>query len=151
MFGIFHKQVKTKTKRLKSQLRPSLISPEINDVRHMRDFYHKKKDIENFKLWRNRADLIKSEKEQYYKSAIDENKTSRDRWKYIKELGVKSKDSTPAMLSVNGQTINENGDMAYMFNDFFIDLSRLLLPENTEYSNTLHILLKIHSSKPDTI
>ena len=148
MFGVLNKQVKTKTKRVKSQLKPSWISPEINDARHMRDFYHKKKDTENFKLWRNKVtDLIRSAKEQYYQSAIDENKTSKDIWKYIKELGVKSKDSTPTMLSVNGQTVNEDGDMANMFNDFFIDLSRSLLSENTEYSNTLHILKNFTQAK----
>ena len=76
LFRTVDKHAKTKTKRVKTQFKPSWITPEIREARHKRDFFHKKKDDENFKYWHNKVTgLIRAAKEQYYKSAIDNHKT----------------------------------------------------------------------------
>ena len=150
MFGVVDKHAKTKTKRVKSHFKPSWITPEINDARHKRDFFHKKKDQENFKFWRNKViTLIRLAKEQYYKSAIDENKNSKDIWKFIKELGIRSNYSTPNTINANGQIINDNAEIASVFNDYFINLSTALLSDTTEYTETLDILRNFTQMKLD--
>ena len=55
LFDVVNEHAQCKTKRVKSQLKPSWISPEINEARHKRDRYHKLKDTENYKYWRNRV------------------------------------------------------------------------------------------------
>ena len=150
MFGVLDKHAKTKTKRVKSHFKPSWITPEINDARHKRDFFHKKKDQENFKFWLNKVNtLIRLAKEQYYKSAINENQNSKDIWKFIKELGIRSNYSTPNTINANGQIINDNAEIASVFNDYFINWSTALLSDKTEYTETLDTLRNFTQMKLD--
>ena len=141
LFRTVDKHAKTKTKRVKTQFKPSWITPEIREARHKRDFFHKKKDDENFKHWRNKVTgLIRAAKEQYYKSAIDNHKNSKDIWRYIRELGANSNHSTPNTLTTNGETVHDAEDISNMFNDYFVNLSKALLSDNAEYTHTLDIL-----------
>ncbi|KAK3098177.1 hypothetical protein FSP39_016896 [Pinctada imbricata] len=147
-FGVVNKHAKIKNKRVKCQLNPSWMTPEIKEARHARDFYHKKKDPIKFKYWRNKvAALINSAKEKYYKSAIDENKNSKDIWKYINELRPKADHSSPSMLTVDDPTATNNLDIVNMFNDYFVKLSNALLSDNADYSETLRTLNQFTHSK----
>ena len=147
-FGVVNKHAKTKNKRVKCQLNPSWMTPEIKEARHARDYYHKKKDPINYKYWRNKVTaLINAAKEKYYKSAIDENKNSKDIWKYIKELRPKADHSSPTMLTVNDQTATNNTDIVNMFNDYFVNLSNALLSDNADYRETLRTLKQFTQSK----
>ena len=62
----------------------------MKEARKARDRYHKNKDDENYRFWRNKVTtLIKQAKTNYYESAFKENKTSDDIWRHIKELNPK--------------------------------------------------------------
>ena len=122
--------------------------PSIKEARHARDYYHKNKDPINYNYWRNKVTaLINAAKEKYYKSAIDENKNSKDIWKYIKELRPKADHSSPTMLTVNDQTATNNTDIVNMFNDYFVNLSNALLSDNADYRDTLRTLKQFTQSK----
>ena len=86
--------------------------------------------------------LIKKKpaKHKYYKSAIEENKNSKNIWKHIIEIGSKSEHSTPTMLTVNCQNVNDNSDIANIFNGYVINLSKTLLSYNAGYEETLTVL-----------
>ena len=148
IFGTVEKHAKIKVKRVRNQFKPSWLTPDINEARHKRDLYHKRKDDTNYKYWRNKViDLIKKAKEQYYKQVIEENKNSSDIWNYIKELGPKSAKSTPNTLTFNERTATDTSDIADMFNDYFTNLSNNLLSGNPDYQNTLHTLRNYTQTK----
>ena len=49
--------------------------------------YHKRLDMENYHIWRNKVTkLIKEAKTKYYQKAIEENQKVGDIWKCLKEL-----------------------------------------------------------------
>ena len=153
---VLNKHSKAKSKRVKRQFKPTWLTPDIQEARHNRDYHHKKKDAVNYKYWRNKVtELMKNAKEQYYKTAIEENKNSKDIWKHLKELGPKSEHATPNMLNVNGQIANENIDIANIFNDYFINLSTALSSNNnmnTGYTETITTLREFTQAKlePET-
>ena len=98
-FQVLNEHSKVKTKRVKSQIKPAWLTPEINEARHQRDHFHKIKDEENYRLWRNKVtSLIQSAKEQYYQKALDENESVSDIWRYIKEITPKQNNSVPNLL-----------------------------------------------------
>jgi hypothetical protein len=67
------KHAPIKTKRVKQQITPKWITPEISDARHLRDKVHKKKNMKSYRKWRNKTKrLIDKAKENYYKQAIEE-------------------------------------------------------------------------------
>ena len=147
-FGALNKHAKLKTKRVKSQFKPSWMTQEIKEARYKRDYFHKKKDNENFKYWRNQVTaLIKSAKEQYYKAAIDDHQNSKDIWRYIKEVGKTSNHQTPNTLTVNGESADDDEGIANMFNDYFINLSKALLSDDKDYTRTLDILKSFTETK----
>ena len=51
------------------------------------------------------------------------------------------------MLTVNGQNVNENSDIANIFNDYFINLSKTLLSNNAGYEETLTVLKEFTKEK----
>ena len=110
---------------MKSQFKPAWLTPEINEARHQRDHFHKLKDEENYRLWRNKVtNLIQSAKEQYYQKALDENESVSDIWRYIKEITPKQNHSVPNLLLDNkGQTVTDVSDIVDTFNTYFSTVS----------------------------
>ena len=52
-----------------------------------RDYFHKKKDWQNFKFWRNKAkSLIRTSKKALFENAINENKNNSFLWKHVKNI-----------------------------------------------------------------
>ena len=81
------KHAKPKSKRVKSQNKPKWISNEINEARYNRDMYHKRLDMENYRIWSNKVTkLIREAKTKYYQKAIEENQKVGGIWKCLKEL-----------------------------------------------------------------
>ena len=65
--GILNKHAKVKTKRVKTDIRPKWLTPEINEARHLRDLYHIRGDSNNFRFWTNKVtQLIDQAKTSYY-------------------------------------------------------------------------------------
>ena len=52
--------------------------------------------------------------------------------KNIREFGTNSNHSTPNTLTTNGKTVNDAEDLSNMFNDYFVNLSKVLLSNNAE-------------------
>ena len=101
-FAALNKHSKITTKRVKSQFKPTWITPEINEARHKRDHFHKIKE-ENYRLCRNKVtSFIQSAKEQYYRKALlDENENISDIWRYMKEITPKQNHYVPNSLRDN--------------------------------------------------
>ena len=146
--GVLNKYAKTKSKRVKSQLKPSWISPEINEARHKRDRFHKQKDTVNYKFWRNKVtSLIRKAKEDYYAKAIDNIKKTTDIWKYLKELNPSGSHSIPNLLTHEGKSAENTSDVVDMFNDYFVKLSENLVTDSPQFTNTLDVLSNYIKSK----
>ena len=148
LFDVVNEHAQCKTKRVKSQLKPSWISPEINEARHKRDRYHKLKDTENYKYWRNRVtSLIKQAKADYYKQAIENNKNTTDIWKYLKELNPKGAHSIPNTLEHDNISAENTSEIVEMFNDYFTKLAENLISESPEHTRTFDVLSEYTKSK----
>ena len=148
LFDVVNEHAQCKTKRVKSQLKPSWISPEINEARHKRDRYHKLKDTENYKYWRNRVtSLIKQAKADYYKQAIENNKNTNDIWKYLKELNPKGAHSIPNTLEHDNISAENTSEIVEMFNDYFTKLAENLISESPEHTRTFDVLSEYTKSK----
>ena len=49
------------------------LTKEITNAQQNRNYYHKKQDLKNFKLWRNKTkDLIHTAKKGFFENAINE-------------------------------------------------------------------------------
>ena len=53
LLNVLNKHVPITTKRVKKKSQPKWLNQDINQLRAKRDFYHKKRDFENYKLFRN--------------------------------------------------------------------------------------------------
>ena len=139
-FDVLNLHTTCKTKRVKTQSRPKWISPELKHAQHQRDYFHKMKDTQNFKMWRNKVtSLLRKLKSDYYKNAINENKNSRDIWKTLKELNP----SSSAHSTVPCLTNNSPNE----FNDYFIKVSENFVTGSPEHGETLALLEQFTSSK----
>ena len=151
ILSVLSNHAKTKTKRVKGQLKPKWLSKEINEARHKRDLFHKRLDMENYRTWRNKVtQLIREAKTKYYKDAIEENHKIGDIWKCLKELNPRIHHSAPNLLKSNGETSTETNDITNTFNNFFLNLSKHLSSHDIDASRTLEITSQYARSKlPD--
>ena len=123
-FGILNQHSKVKSKRVKLQHKPKWISPEINEARYKRDSFHKLKDMDSFKVWRNKVrSLIRNAKRKYYSDAIAQIKNTTDIWKYMKELNPKTGTNMPNVLMSENEKVETPEDIANMFNSYFTSVS----------------------------
>ena len=141
LFSVVEKHAKPKSKRVKSQYKPKWISNEINEARYKRDMYHKRLDMENYRIWRNKVTkLIREAKTKYYQKAIEENQKVGDIWKCLKELVPKNSCNGPHSLNINGQTFENEADIANAFNEFFSNLAKRLTIDEADASPSLEKL-----------
>ena len=64
-----------RTKRVKHFLQPIWFNENISEASKKRDYFKKINDIENYKLWRNRAkSLIEESKQMFYSKEINDNR-----------------------------------------------------------------------------
>ena len=98
--GTLDKHAKVKLRRVKKQFKPLWFNDDIKEARKTRDRYHKNRDDENYRFWRNKVTtLINQAKTNYYESAVKGNKTSGDIWRHIKELNPKQTMCTLVLYS----------------------------------------------------
>ena len=148
IFGTLNLHAKTKSKRVKTQLKPKWMSEEINEARHKRDMFHKRSDMTNYRIWRNKVtQLIKEAKTKYYQNAIEENEKVGDIWKCLRELNPKNNYCTPNLLKNNGENSTNTIDIVNTFNDFFLNLSKQISSCDTDNSRTLHVLSQYTDTK----
>ena len=122
------KHAKVKIKRVKQQSSPKWMNSKINEARHNRDYYHKKKDMENYRKWRNIVtELIRKAKVEYYRESITQNKCTSDIWKQLKEMSTtKTNNFTISHMTHNGATSQNQAEIANMYNDYITNLSEIL-------------------------
>lgn len=72
-------------KRVKRLYQNELMNDEILDSMRKRNFYHKKKDIYSYRLWRNKVKyLIENSKQNYYTNIIEHKKGNSSKlWKHL--------------------------------------------------------------------
>ncbi|KAK3103380.1 hypothetical protein FSP39_018833 [Pinctada imbricata] len=148
---VFNKHASLKTKRVKTQTKPTWLTPEINEARHKRDYFHKKLDFDNYKIWRNKVTtLIIKAKENYFSKAINENKNTGDIWRNMKQIIPKGSHSIPNKLC-DGETEGETKEeMAKIFNQFYANISKQIVTENISPVSTLELLKNFTKSKLTT-
>ena len=75
---------------------PNWFKPEISQAIIIRDCFHKKADIINYKIWRqNVKDLIAEAKLQYYNETISSNKRNpKELWNSLNDLKDKFRQIT---------------------------------------------------------
>ena len=73
-----------KSKRIKRNKQPVSYSSEIAKAQKSRDFYHKRKDLDNYRYLRNKTkSLIFKGKHSYFHEAVTSNKDNRDIWRHL--------------------------------------------------------------------
>ena len=149
--GTLDKHAKVKLRRVKKQFKPLWFNDDIKEARKTRDRYHKNKDDENYRFWRNKVTtLIKQAKTNYYESAVKENKTSGDIWRHIKELNPKQTTCTPEIIKTSDQVLENPEDIANEFNNYFVNICQTLGIVNKNNESTFSTLGKYVKSKLDS-
>ena len=123
-----------RSKRVKRNLQPNWFNEEIAEAGKHRDYFHKRKDMANHRLWRNKTkSLISNSKIQIYSHSIKENKRNPKKlWKHLHDLTNKSKlQSTPSVDNQEGEPILDPEKMANSFNDFFTSIFQQYSKDNT--------------------
>ncbi|KAK3098946.1 hypothetical protein FSP39_024557 [Pinctada imbricata] len=146
---ILNKHAKILTKRVKTQTKPKWLTPDINEARFKRDYFHKKKDTQNYKIWRNKVlELIRRAKMDYYSVAIENNHNSGDIWRNIKQLMPKGSHSVPTKLIDGENDAESTPDIVNLFNKFYTELSGNIIKETTcDPTNTFDKLKQFLNSK----
>ena len=122
---VLNKHAPQKVKRVKHVLQPNWFNEEIAEACKKRDYFHKKQDMGNFRVWRNNVKtLIVNSKRQYYAKNINSNKRNpKQLWKNLHDLTNKSKKySTPSINKQDGEPVLDPEETANSFNDFFISV-----------------------------
>ena len=147
--SVLNGHAKIVTKRVKTQAKPAWLSPEINEARHKRDYFHKKKNFDSFKFWRNRVtELIRKAKENYYSVAVENNRNTGDIWRCIKQLIPKGSHSIPNLLTDGTNIAETKTDVANLFNKFYTELSSNIFNcETDDPVNTFNALKEFTESK----
>ena len=149
--GTLDKHAKVKLRRVEKQFKPLWFNDDIKEARKTRDRYHKNKDDENYRFWRNKVTtLIKQAKTNYYESAVKENKTSGDIWRHIKELNPKQTTCTPEIIKTSDQVLENPEDIANEFNNYFVNICQTLGIVNKNNESTFSTLDKYVKSKLDS-
>ena len=142
--SVLDKHAPKTIKRVKQALQPNWFHVDIAETAKKRDYYHKNRDIENYRIWRNRTKtLITNSKTQYFTKNINENKKNpKQLWKNLHELTNKSKKpQTPSIVSQQGEPILGPEETANSFNDFFTSVFQQYNSEE-EYGNCISDKLK---------
>ena len=123
-----------RSKRVKHNLHSNWFNEEIAKAGKQRDYFHKRKDMANNCLWRNKTkSLISNSKMQIYSKSIEENKRNPKKlWKHIHDLTNKSKlHSTRTVDNQEGEPLLDPEKTAKSFNDFFTSIFQQYSKDNT--------------------
>ena len=85
--SVLNKHAPIKEKRVKRAKKSAWLTEEITAAQKNRDYYHKKQDWENFKVWRNKTkSLIRTAKKAFFENAINENRDNSFLWQHVKDI-----------------------------------------------------------------
>ncbi|CAC5397636.1 unnamed protein product [Mytilus coruscus] len=93
-----------------------------------RDYYHKKKDTDNYKKYRNLTNkLIRSSKSKYFMEAINNDKTVKTLWRHLKDLNSTT-DHDIDMVTYEDKNLTDKIDIVNCLNDHFSSVGEKLIP-----------------------
>ena len=99
---------------------------------HKRDTFHKYKDWENYRKWRNIVfEQISKSKKDYYKRAIHENQNTCNIWKYLNDLNGKKNTEPPHLLTI----MTEPRHHPKAFSDYFQSMYSKYQREATNFNS----------------
>ncbi|CAC5363128.1 unnamed protein product [Mytilus coruscus] len=119
LLNVLNKHAPIITKRVKKKSQPKWLNQVINQLRAKRDFYHKKRDFENYKLFRNKLTAqINKCKTDYFSKAVQSNSKTSEIWKHLKDLNAESKCPITS-VTFQGSDVNEPKKVCEHFNEHF--------------------------------
>ena len=125
--GILNQHAPVITRRVKRKYQPKWLSNEIASLRSKRDFYHKKKDFDNYKLFRNKlTSKLRSCKTEYFSKAVESGKSTSELWKHLKELNSESKGPVSKLVINNVETSNPE-EICEHFNNHFSSIAESII------------------------
>ena len=124
---VLNKHAPLVTRRVKRQSQPKWHSKEIAQLRFRRDFYHKKKDFVNFKIYRNKlTSLLRSSKKDYFEKAVESGKSCSELWKHLKDINSGSKGSISS-IKCDDMEVNDPIELCEYFNRHFSSVAESLI------------------------
>ncbi|CAC5357655.1 unnamed protein product [Mytilus coruscus] len=118
------------TERVKNKYQPELYTDEICKSKFQREYFHKKKDTENYKNYRNI--LVRSAKAKYFIDGIDNDKNCKILWRHLKDMNSISKQEID-ILTDEGTVLIHKNDIANCLNDHFSTVGEEKKTERTTY------------------
>ena len=150
--SVLNKHAPIKEKRVKRRNKVEWLNNEISEAQRNRDYFHKKKDWQNFKFWRNKAkSLIRTSKKALFENAINENKNNSFLWKHVKNITAGTEtNKMPSALSMGDQIATDPETIINEMNCFFAKISERLIKDKRSLSQINHDILKefVDSKKP---
>ena len=126
--NVLDKHAPVLTKRIKRKYQPEWFNDEIRDSIFQRDYFHKKKDFENYKLCRNKVTrLLRSSKSKFFKEAITSDRSCKVLWKHLRDMNSTTHHEIESLLH-EGETINDRKDIVKCFNEHFCTVGENLVP-----------------------
>ncbi|MCG7876956.1 MAG: reverse transcriptase family protein, partial [Candidatus Thiodiazotropha endolucinida] len=126
--SVLDKHAPIRRKRVKHETQPEWYNEDIKLASKSRDFYHKHKNWNEYKFWRNKTNkLILASKKELFTKAIKENKDTSYLWRHVKKhSGQSSYNDIPDELTVDGDTINSPNSIINRLNSYFANISERL-------------------------
>ena len=93
-----------------------------------RDIYASNKDLDRWRLWKNKVNkLISKAKSSYYLTLLSSNKSNpRTFWKLLNELVPKKSPAVTTVLKINNNSVTDPLLIAEAFNDYFSNIASTL-------------------------
>ena len=142
--SVLNKHAPIKEKRVKRAKKSAWLTEEITAAQKNRDYYHKKQDWENFKVWRNKTkSLIRTAKKAFFENAINVNRDNSFLWQHVKDITGQSQANKlpPALLSDQGP-INNPQEIIDEMNLYFAKVSDRLIKDKRPFSDLNADVLK---------
>ena len=127
--SVLNKHAPIKEKRVKRASISGWLTEEITLAQKNREFYHKKQDWENFRLWRNKTkSLIRTAKNAFFENAVNENRDNSFLWKHVKDItGQSQTNKLPSALQSDQGPINNPQEIIDEINSYFAMVSDRLI------------------------
>ena len=127
-FTVIDKHLPIKKKRVKYPSQPEWLSQEIKQAMKTRDIYASNKDLDRWRLWKNKVNkLISKAKSSYYLTLLSSNKSDpRTFWKFLNELVPKKSPAVTTVLKINNNSVTDPLLIAEAFNDYFSNIASTL-------------------------
>ena len=99
--SVLEKHAPKKSRRVKHEVQPSWINPDISQAIKTRDKYKKDKNTEQYKIWQNKViSLINHSKTDYFSETINNYYNNpRQLWRNLHDITGKRKDQQTAFIN----------------------------------------------------